>query len=195
MIDQMYRRPTPSGMGAYPTPAATPPFTSPTSGINPQLASSLLQSVASQAAGAGSSSGSSGGTSAASLTSPLHISTNQASLDHIIATHRATAVLISNGGSQALERILEETARVNTTKVGLAVVKMDAQVGSAKEVVDKYSLSELPGLLLFRGEQCVRVSAVVHLHLSTFLTLNLAIRLLRLQYLTSLSFVTTYQDF
>lgn len=155
----MYSRPTPSGTGAYPTPAATPPTAGPSNtGITPQLASTLLQSVAAQAAGSNGYAGPSAN-NAASLTSPLHISTNQASLDHILSSHRATAVLITEVESRSLEMVLEQTAKDNAGKAGSAFVKMDAQIGSAKEVVAKYSISTLPALLLFRGKDNVSVTS------------------------------------
>ncbi|KAF8319661.1 DUF862-domain-containing protein [Clavulina sp. PMI_390] len=157
MIDQMYSRPGRSTPGAYPTPAATPPSTSarPT-GISPDLASTLLQSVASQAAGSSRSSP----TSAASLTSPLHISTNVASLEHIISTHRATAVLVSAGANKPFEQALEQVARENVKFVGAAFVKVDTTVGQGKEIASKYSVPSLPGMILFHSDTVVNNFAI-----------------------------------
>lgn len=148
MIDRMYGR---RSTGVYPTPAPTPPSVPQSAGINPQLASSLLQSVAAQAAGSNIASP----TTAASLTSSLHISTNLASLEHIASTHKATAVLLTTGTSKSLEQIFEQFAKDHGLMVGCAFVKMDTQVGSAKDVLAKYPLFGLPGMLLFRREQCV----------------------------------------
>lgn len=139
----MYRRPS---QGAYPTPAATPPNLSHTAGINPQLAQSLLQSVAAQAASAGPS----GSTTGSALTSQLHISSNLASLESIISSHGAVAVLLTAGANQSLEQVFEQTAREHAAKVGSAFVKVDIEVGSAKEIATKYGVSSPPALLLFR---------------------------------------------
>ena len=145
----MYRRPAEA---TYPTPAATPPSVGPSAGIDPGLASSLLHSVAAQAAAAGSS----GSTSGASLVSPLHISTNVASLESINASHRNVIVLLSAGTDKTLEQAFEQMAKEQASKSGLAFVKVDAQVGTAQQVAKKYAVVSSHALLCFRAGHVVR---------------------------------------
>ena len=149
MIDNMYRRPA----AAYPTPASTPPSVGTTAGINSELASSLLRNVAVQAAAAGPS----GSASAASLVSPLHISTNAASLESITTSHRNVVVLLSTGADKELEQIFEQVAKEQASKPGLAFVKVDTQVGTAQEIARKYGVASSRALLFFRAHREVRI--------------------------------------
>jgi hypothetical protein len=150
MIDSMYRRPA---AAAYPTPAATPLSVGSTPGINPALASSLLQSVAAQAAAAGPS----GSVTGASLVSPMHISTNVASLESISASHRHVVVLLSTGAEKTFEQIFEQVAKEQTSKYGLAFVKVDTQVGTAPEIAKKYKVTASHALLFLRTDHVVRI--------------------------------------
>lgn len=150
MIDSMYRRPA---TAAYPTPAATPPSVGSTAGIHPALASSLLESVAAQAAAAGPS----GSASGASLVSPMHISTNLASLENISASHRCVVVFLSTGTEKALEQIFEQVAKEQSSKYGLVFVRVDTQVGTAQEVAQKYKVTSSHALLFLRPGREVRI--------------------------------------
>lgn len=165
MIDNMYRRPgaaptpavAPGGFG-YPTPSPTPPAGF-GNAANSQLASSLLQSVANQAAGSGPSPSAGQGPSPAS---PLHISTNVASLTNIISRHRATAVLIAS--DNVLEQAFEQLAKSSAAKAeGLAAfVRVDTNVLGAKDVREKYGVDSLPTALFFRGDRKVSVAINVN---------------------------------
>ncbi|KAF9516513.1 hypothetical protein BS47DRAFT_1340874 [Hydnum rufescens UP504] len=157
MIDNMFRRP---GVPPYPTPADTPPsgVPSPTSALNPQLATSLLQSVAAQATSTSGTHSSTAPISGAgsSLTSHLHISTNLASFENVIQHHRATVVLFVSASKENkdVDRVFERLARDKAKMNAVAFVKVDKEVGNGAEVLTKCGISATPSFQFYQqGEK------------------------------------------
>ncbi|OSX56549.1 hypothetical protein POSPLADRAFT_1175262 [Postia placenta MAD-698-R-SB12] len=128
-IDNMFRRPVP---GAAPTPATLQPSPAAASAAisaspNPALAASLLQAMASQAMSPSAmpspqaTQAASASTSTATVSAPIHICTNSASLDSLMRSHRAVAVFFTSatcGPCRMIEPIFEDLAHAKTHGMG-----------------------------------------------------------------------------
>jgi thiol-disulfide isomerase/thioredoxin len=149
----MFRRPS--------APAALPPPNAP----NPELASTLLQALASQAA-----SGSSAGPyptpapspprhTPSTLTSPLQITTNPASLTSLLSSHRCVSVFFTSptcAPCRIVEPVFEDLAH-SKASAGVAFAKVDMAVGMGGQVASQWSVRATPTFLFFLDGKKVRI--------------------------------------
>ncbi|KAF9651564.1 DUF862-domain-containing protein [Thelephora ganbajun] len=146
-IDRMYSGPT-AGLPSSPSPSTS------------QVATSLLQSAAEGAM-----------VSPAllrpdpppprlsSVVSPIHMSTNLASFQSILESHRAVVALFTSatcGPCRFIEPTFEEIAEQRTRGVGpglVAFVKVDIQVGGGHQLTSRYSVRATPTFIMFINQQ------------------------------------------
>ncbi|KZP01383.1 DUF862-domain-containing protein [Calocera viscosa TUFC12733] len=130
-IDNMYRRGPPT---APPTPA-------------PQAAASLLSSVASQAAGPSAPLA-----ATSTLTAPLQLATNPASLRSLLQAHEAATVLFTAPATCAPCRIVDpvfERLAHEKAAEGLAFVKVDLDVGLGRAAAAEWGVTATPTVIFF----------------------------------------------
>lgn len=141
MIDNMFRRPTP---GATPPPG-TPARTAPT----PAISDLLLQAVAQRATQSSAPTALSSAP-ASTIAAPIHISTNPASLDSLIKSHKAAVVFFTSsscGPCRMIEPTFEDIARERAgPDVVFAKVSMDMPGGV--EVAGRWSVSVTPTFIM-----------------------------------------------
>lgn len=151
-------RPTIDRMFYGPTAGLTP---SPSPSI-PQLVTSLSRSAAERAVVSPSLArpdSSSPGLS--SVASPIHVSTNLASFQSILASHRAVVAFFTSatcGPCRFIEPTFEEIAEQKTGGVGpglVAFVKVDIQVGAGHQLASRYSVRATPTFIMFMNQQKV----------------------------------------
>jgi len=145
----MYNGPT---AGLAPSPSQS----------TPQVAASLLRSVAQSATVSPSvphlNSPSSG---LSSVVSPIHVSTNLASFQSILESHRAVIVFFTSatcGPCRFIEPTFEEIAEQKTGGVGpglIAFVKVDIQVGTGHQLAVRYSVRATPTFIMFMDQRKV----------------------------------------
>ena len=161
-IDRMYSGPT-SGPAPSPTTSTS------------QVATSLLRSVAQSAAASPSplhSEYPSPGLS--SVVSPIHVSTNLASFQSILESHRAVVAFFTSatcGPCRFIEPTFEEVAEQKTRGVGpglVAFVKVDIQVGAGHQLASRYSVRATPTFIMFMNQQKVYFQAFLLLINSTY---------------------------
>ena len=154
----MYRRPGAATAG--PSPSAS----------NMELASSLLQTVASQAA-----SGSSTvpyptpiptppRVSPSTLTSPIQIATNPASVRSLILSHRCTIVFFTSltcPPCRIVEPVFEDLAH-NKASGGVAFAKVDLSTGLGSQTASQWSVRATPTFLFFLDSKKARTAACHH---------------------------------
>lgn len=144
-IDAMYRRPA-----AVP-PVAAPSLTQP----NSQLTSALLQAVAERAASGASTSASSGTSTPSTNTvaAPVQISTNLASFESLLRSHRAVVAFFTSttcAPCRMIEPVFEELSRSKNKGEGkISFVKIDIDVGMARAVAAKYNINATPTFIFF----------------------------------------------
>lgn len=127
---------------------------------------SLLQSVAEAATASPpvprSDSPSSG---LSSVVSPIHVSTNLASFQSVLASHRAVVAFFTSstcGPCRFIEPTFEEIAEQKSKGVrpGLvAFVKVDIQVGAGHQLASLYSVRVTPTFVMFLNQQKVWLRA------------------------------------
>jgi len=150
-------RPTIDRMYSRPTAGPAPPNTN-----TSQEATSLLRSVAQSAAASPSPSRSeypSPGLS--SVVSPIHVSTNLASFQSILESHRAVVAFFTSatcGPCRFIEPTFEEVAEQKTRGMGpglVAFVKVDIQTGAGHQLASRYSVRATPTFIMFMNQQKV----------------------------------------
>lgn len=154
-IDNMYRRPSGPTVGPSPTPS------------NMELGASLLQAVASQAA-----SGSARApyptpvptpprAAESTLTGPIQIASNPASLRSLIASHRCVTVFFTSptcAPCRIVEPVFEDLARNKASK-GVAFAKADLATGLGSQIASQWSIRATPTFLFFLDGEKARVLA------------------------------------
>ncbi|KAG8720697.1 hypothetical protein FRC08_018396, partial [Ceratobasidium sp. 394] len=143
-IDNMFRRPTP---GTTPPVARTPTLAAPPADI-----SGLLTSVINQSTASGSASRPiSGAPAAETVAAPVHISTNSASLNSLLSTHKASIVFFTStncGPCRMVEPAFEDYARGRGgPDVAFVKVSLDGMGGQA--VAAQYGVRATPRFLFF----------------------------------------------
>ncbi|KAF7985602.1 hypothetical protein HWV62_3907 [Athelia sp. TMB] len=150
-IDMMYRRP---GTGPVAAPAGPPV-------ANPDIASTLLQAVASRAASNGqlpTPNPTSPPTpvptvATQTLTSPIHVSTNPASFNSVLHSHRAVVAFFTSttcGPCRMIAPVFEELAAAKATSGSeVAFVKIDLAVGMGSAVSGEWGVKVTPTFLFF----------------------------------------------
>ena len=141
-IDSMYRRPIPGATPANPSTAAA--------ASNPALANSILQSVASQAH---SSYPPPAAPAAAtqSLTAPIHLSTNPASFNSLLRTHRAVIAFFTSATCppcRVIEPVFERLAEEKGGR-GAVFTKIDMGVGMGGSVAGEWGVRVTPTFIFF----------------------------------------------
>ena len=97
----------------------------------------------------------------ASVVSPIHVSTNLASFQSILESHRAVVVFFTSatcGPCRFIEPTFEEIAEQKTRGVGpglVAFVKVDIQVGAGHQLASRYSVRATPTFIMFMNQQMV----------------------------------------
>lgn len=140
----MYRRPTAPAAGRAPPPALPS-----TPNAQAQLASALLQTAASRATAPDPTSAPSGTPATSTLTSPLHITTNPASLSSLLSAHRAVAVFFTSptcAPCRMVEPVFED---LSWGKKKVAFAKVDMAVGRGGEVAQMWNVRVTPTFLFF----------------------------------------------
>ncbi|EGN98049.1 hypothetical protein SERLA73DRAFT_182913 [Serpula lacrymans var. lacrymans S7.3] len=156
-IDAMFR-----GQAGPARPQAAPAPSSSTM-PDPALTASLLQAVAARAASGSSSSGylptpaptspstpSQAGT--ASLTAPIHVSTNPASFNALLRSHRAVIAFFTSatcGPCRMIEPVFEELANAKSKSNGVAFTKIDLSVGMGGSVASEWGVRVTPTFIFF----------------------------------------------
>lgn len=147
-IDHMYDRPT---AVSAPSPSSS----------TPQVATSLLRSVTEGAAASSRPDYPTSGLS--SVVSPIHVSTNLASFQSILESHRAVVAFFTSatcGPCRFIEPTFEEIAEQKTGGVGpglVAFVKVDIQVGAGHQLASRYSVRATPTFIMFMDQKKVRL--------------------------------------
>lgn len=94
-----------------------------------------------------------------SIVSPIHVSTNLASFQSILESHRAVVVFFTSatcGPCHFIEPTFEEIAEQKTRGVGpghVAFVKVDIQVGAGHQLASRYSVRATPTFIMFMNQQ------------------------------------------
>ncbi|KZT11835.1 DUF862-domain-containing protein [Laetiporus sulphureus 93-53] len=159
-IDAMFRRPTP---GATPTPTTLQPSPAAAEAAiaaspNPGLAASLLQAVASQAfspSAPGAAAAAAPSASTSTVSAPVHICTNRASLHSLLHQHRAVIVFFTSatcGSCKMVEPVFEELAYAKTHGANadkIAFVKVDMDMGTSHEVGAEWGIRATPTFFFF----------------------------------------------
>ena len=96
-----------------------------------------------------------------SVVSPIHVSTNLASFQSILASHRAVVAFFTSatcGPCRFIEPTFEEVAEQKTRGMGpglIAFVKVDIQVGAGHQLASRYSVRATPTFIMFLNQQKV----------------------------------------
>ncbi|KAF9778668.1 PPPDE putative peptidase domain-containing protein [Thelephora terrestris] len=94
-----------------------------------------------------------------SIASPIHVSTNLASFQSILTSHRAVVAFFTSatcGPCRFIEPTFEEIAEQKTRGVGsglIAFVKVDIQVGAGHQLASRYSVRATPTFIMFINQQ------------------------------------------
>jgi desumoylating isopeptidase 1 len=100
-----------------------------------------------------------------SVVSPIHVSTNLASFQSILASHRVVVAFFTSascGPCRFIEPTFEEIAvqKSDGVEPGLiAFVKIDIQVGTGHQLASQYSVKATPTFIMFINQQKVRLEA------------------------------------
>jgi thiol-disulfide isomerase/thioredoxin len=123
------------------------------------VAASLLQSVVEGAMASAPQPDSPSGMP--SLVSPIHVSTNIASFQSILASHRTAVAFFTSatcGPCRFIEPTFNEIAEQKTRGVGpglIAFIKVDIQVGAGYQLASRYSVRATPTFIMFADQQKV----------------------------------------
>ena len=96
-----------------------------------------------------------------SVVSPIHVSTNLASFQSILESHRAVVAFFTSatcGPCRFIEPTFEEIAEQKTRGLGpglVAFVKVDIQVGAGHHLASRYSVRATPTFIMFMNQQKV----------------------------------------
>lgn len=99
------------------------------------------------------------GPALSSVVSPIHVSTNLASFNSILASHRAVVAFFTSatcGPCRFIEPTFEEIAEQKTRGTGpglIAFVKVDIQVGAGYQLASQYSVTATPTFITFTDQQ------------------------------------------
>jgi thiol-disulfide isomerase/thioredoxin len=149
-IDNMHRRPPPGALPRQPPPSAT---------------SAILQGIAEQAAATGSGPAPATAAPTATLTAPVQICSNPASLRTILSTHKAVTVFFTSatcGPCRMIEPVFHDLAHTKASP-GIAFAKVDMGVGLGYQVAQLFNVRVTPTFLLFVNGNLVRISSTPHL--------------------------------
>ena len=97
-----------------------------------------------------------------SIVSPIHVSTNLASFQSVLESHRAVVAFFTSstcGPCRFIEPTFEEIAERKTRGVGpglVAFVKVDIQ-GAGYQLASRYSVRATPTFIMFMNQQKVRL--------------------------------------
>ncbi|QRW06303.1 ATP-dependent RNA helicase DHX8 [Ceratobasidium sp. AG-Ba] len=149
-------RPTIDNMFRRPTPGTTPPITQTPTQVPPptDISELLLQAVAQRAAtgsGAPSQAPPATASAASAVAGPVHISTNLASLNSLINTHKATIVfftLTNCGPCRVIEPAFEDNAK-EKGGADVAFVKVSLDGMGGQGVAAHYQVRATPTFLFF----------------------------------------------
>lgn len=147
-IDRMYTRPT-ANLAPSPSPGTS------------QVATSLLRSVAQDTAVSPSPLLPPPSPGLSFVVSPIHVSTNLASFQSILESHRVVVAFFTSatcGPCRFIEPTFEEIAEQKTRGAGsglVAFVKVDIQVGAGYQLASRYSVRATPTFIMFMNQQTV----------------------------------------
>jgi thiol-disulfide isomerase/thioredoxin len=148
-IDSMYRRAPPGVPPRQPPPSAT---------------SAILQGIAEQAAATGSMTAPAPAAPTSTLTAPVQICSNPASLRTILSTHKAVTVFFTSatcGPCRMIEPVFEDLAHTKASP-GIAFAKVDMGVGLGYQVAELYNVRVTPTFLFFVNGNLVRITSLQH---------------------------------
>ncbi|KAL0961392.1 hypothetical protein HGRIS_006342 [Hohenbuehelia grisea] len=146
-IDAMYRRPTPG-----PIPSQAP------AAASPDLASSLLQAVAARAQSDISTVSPGAGLGATqTLAAPIHPSTNPASFNSLLKSHRAVVAFFTSATcppcrmiEPTFERLAEEKGLTSSGHGrGAAFTKIDLGVGMSGSIAQEWGVRATPTFIFY----------------------------------------------
>lgn len=148
-IDRMFHGST---TGSAPSPSQS----------TPRVDTSLFQSIAEGSTTSPSLSHlDSPSSGLSSVVSPIHVSTNLASFQSILESHRAVVAFFTSatcGPCRFIEPTFEEIAEQKTGGVRpsvVAFVKVDIQVGAGYKLASWYSVKATPTFIMFVNQQKV----------------------------------------
>lgn len=148
-IDSMYRRAPPGALPRQPPPSAT---------------SALLQGIADHAAATGSMTASNPAAPTSTLTAPVQICSNPASLRTILSTHKAVTVFFTSatcGPCRMIEPVFDDLAHTKASP-GIAFAKVDMGVGLGHQVAQLFNVRVTPTFLFFVNGNLVRITSLQH---------------------------------
>lgn len=96
-----------------------------------------------------------------SVVSPIHVSTNLASFQSILVSHRVVVAFFTSascGPCRFIEPTFVEMAEQKTRGVGpglIAFVKVDIQVGTGHQLASQYSVRATPTFIMFMDQEKV----------------------------------------
>lgn len=102
-----------------------------------------------------------------SVVSPIHVSTNLASFQSILTSHRVVVAFFTSascGPCRFIEPTFEEIAEQKTRGVEpclIAFVKVDIQVGTGHQLASRYSVRATPTFIMFMNQQKVLREAFI----------------------------------
>ncbi|KAF8600295.1 DUF862-domain-containing protein [Ceratobasidium sp. AG-I] len=143
-IDNMFRRPTPGA-----TPAQTPTQAGPSL----DLSNLLLQAVAQRAATGGPVPSTAGAAATSTVAAPIHISSNTASFNSLVSSHRVAIALFTStncGPCRMIEPVFEDLAR-DKSGPDIAFVKVSLDVPGGQGVAAGFGVAATPTFLFFSG--------------------------------------------
>ena len=143
-------RPTIDNMFRRPTPGATPSQTPTRAGPSPDLSSLLLQAVAQRAA-TGEHPSTAGAPAASTVAAPVHISTNAASFNSLVSSHKVAIALFTStncGPCRMIEPVFDDLAR-DKSGPDVAFVKVSLDVPTGQGVAGGFGVAVTPTFLFF----------------------------------------------
>jgi thiol-disulfide isomerase/thioredoxin len=130
----------------------------------PSATSALLQGIVEQAAAGGSTSVPAPAAPTSTLTAPVQICSNPASLHTIFSTHKAVTAFFTSatcGPCRVIEPVFEDLAHTKASP-GVAFVKVDMGVGLGHQVAALYNVRVTPTFLFFVNGNLVRHTSIRH---------------------------------
>lgn len=146
-IDGMFRRGPPGVLSRQPPPSTT---------------SAILQGIAERATATGSITASAPAGPTSTLTAPVQICSNPASLRTILSTHKAVTVFFTSatcGPCRMIEPIFDDLAHAKASP-GFAFAKVDMGVGLGYQVAQLFNVRVTPTFLFFVNGNLVRITSL-----------------------------------